>query len=292
MFKKIIIATDLSASSDAIVNCLNDFKSLGIEEVILFYACGIKYLDSMADGIKAEVEPFLKERQKSIEEQGYKASIEIASGIPAEELKTLADKKNVSLIVIGSHGSNGLFYKLLGIGNVTSEILHSHEKPLLMVRTKVIEINGMEKVEILNKSFKDRILFATDFSDISMRAFEYVVRLVEDGCKKVTLLHVQDKVKIEKHLSHRLEEFNRIDTERLEMKKQLLLSKGATDVEIKISYGIPSKEIIDESKKGYSLIIMGSQGKGFFKEIFIGSVSHNVARYADVSLLLIPSISR
>ena len=294
MFRKILIAVDLSEASDAIINCLADFKTLGVEEVILFYACGIRHMDTLAETIKQSAEPYLIEKQIKLQAQGFKTSIEIAPGIPSEELKNIAEQKDVSLIVIGSHGESAASHLLFRFGGVTSEVLHSHEKPLLMVRTSVEEKEGIRKVKSLCQNLKDRILFATDFSDISMRAFLYVEKLVEDGCKKVTLLHVQDKVKLEKYLSDKLEEFNAIDTERLEMFKKQLISKGADEVEIKILYGIPAKEIVDESKSknGYSLIIMGSQGRGFFHEIFIGSVSHNVARNADVSLLLIPSENR
>jgi nucleotide-binding universal stress UspA family protein len=38
-----------------------------------------------------------------------------------------------------------------------------------------------------------------------------------------------------------------------------------------------------------SLVVMGSQGRGFVPELFLGSVSHNVARHGDASVLLIPS---
>jgi len=50
--------------------------------------------------------------------------------------------------------------------------------------------------------------------------------------------------------------------------------------------------VLNESKNGYSLIVLGSQGRGFFNEIFIGSVSHQVARQSDVSVLLVPSVER
>jgi hypothetical protein len=36
--------------------------------------------------------------------------------------------------------------------------------------------------------------------------------------------------------------------------------------------------------------LMGSQGRGYIREIFLGSVSHNIARYAGVSVLLISAI--
>lgn len=292
MFNKIILATDLSESSDAVINCLKDFTTLGVEEVILFYACGVRHLTPIAELVKSSVEPGLLKQKKVIESQGFKTTLEIAPGIPSEELKLAAAQKDVSLIVIGSHGESAASHLLSRFGGVTSEILHSHEKPLLMVRTRIVENDATKTVESLCQNLKEKILFATDFSDISMRAFDYVVRLVEDGCKKVTLLHVQDKVRIDKYLSDKLEEFNRIDNERLEIRKQLLVSKGAEDVEIKIVYGIPAKEIVDETKNGYSLVVMGSQGRGFFHEIFIGSVSHNVARNANVSVLLIPAVDR
>jgi nucleotide-binding universal stress UspA family protein len=292
MFKKIVIATDLSDSSKALINCLKDFKSLGVEEIILFYACGITHLAPLADDIKQSVEPDLKIQQKLIEEQGFKTTLEIVPGIPSEELKFLVKEKNVSLIVVGSHGESAFTHQLFRFGGTTSEILHSHEKPLLMVRTFVSEQKGTKIVETACQSLKERILFPTDFSDISMRAFQYVERLVEDGCKKVTLLHIQDKVKIDKYLSDKLNEFNRIDADRLEMRKNQLIAKGAIEVETKIAYGIPTEEILAESHNGYSLIVMGSQGRGFFREIFIGSVSHNIARLSNTSVLLIPMENR
>lgn len=292
MFKKILIATDLCESSNAVINCMKDFKSLGVEEVILFYACGVTHLNTIAETIKQSIEPYLKAQQKLIEAQGFKTTLEIVPGIPSEEIKLVAKQRDVSLIVIGSEVEGSVGHLLSRLGSITYEVLHSHEKPLLMVRNKIVEREGDKTTEGLCKNMKDRILYSTDFSDNAMRAYLYVEKLVEDGCKKVTLLHVQDKVKIEKHLFDKLKEFNTIDTERLEMFKKQLISKGAQEVEIKIVYGIPAKEILDEAKNGYSLIVMGSQGRGFFHEIFIGSVSHNVARSADVSLLLIPSVDR
>lgn len=91
-------------------------------------------------------------------------------------------------------------------------------------------------------------------------------------------------------MKDKLKEFNKIDTERLEMIKKILIDKGAMEVEIKISYGIPKQKILEKSRKGYSLVLMGSQGRGFIKEIFIGGVSHYIDRSGDVSVLLVPAL--
>lgn len=290
MFKKILIASDLSPASDSIITCISGFKSLGVEEVILFYALGIRYLDSLEYLIKDSVEPKLNKQLNIIKSEGFNATLEIAPGIPSEEIKRVAKEKNISLIVIGSHGESAATHILFRIGGVTSEVLHSHEKPLLLIRTRVTEKKGEKCVEVSCADFKGKILYATDFSDTAHRAFDYVETIVESGCNNVTLFHVQDKTKIDKYLKDKLPEFNRIDTERLEMLKERLVKKGASNVEIKIPYGVPTQEILNESKNGYTLIVMGSQGRGFIKELFLGSVSHNIARSADISVLLIPAI--
>ena len=290
MFKKILMASDLSPVSDTIITCMKGFKSLGVEEVILFYALGIRHLDSLKYLIKDSVEPALIKQQNTIKAEGFNTTLEIAPGIPSEELKRVAKEKDVSLIVIGSHGESAASHLLFRIGKVTSEVLHSHEKPLLLIRTKVTEVNDEKCVAPSCVDFKEKILYTTDFSDTAHRAFDYAERIVEDGCKNVTLIHVQDKTKIDTHLKEKLEEFNRIDIERLEMLKERLVKKGATNVEIKIPYGNPTQEILNESKNGYTLIVMGSQGRGFIKELFLGSVSHNIARSADMSVLLMPAL--
>ncbi|MCL5030622.1 MAG: universal stress protein [Bacteroidetes bacterium] len=290
MFKKILIASDLSPVSDSVITCMKGFKSLGVEEVILFYALGIRHLDSLKYLIKDFVEPALIKQQNTIKAEGFNTTLEIAPGIPSEEIKRVAQEKNVSLIVVGSHGESAASHLLFRIGKVTSEVLHSHEKPLLLIRTKVTEVNDEKCVAPSCVDFKEKILYATDFSDTAHRAFDYAERIVEDGCKNVTLIHVQDKTKIDTHLKEKLEEFNRIDIERLEMLKERLVKKGATNVEIKIPYGNPTQEILNESKNGYTLIVMGSQGRGFIKELFLGSVSHNIARSADMSVLLMPAL--
>jgi nucleotide-binding universal stress UspA family protein len=290
MFKKILIASDLSPVSDSVITCMKGFKSLGVEEVILFYALGLKYIDSLKTLLKDTVEPALIKQQNIIKSEGFNTTLEIAPGIPSEEIKRVAKEKDVSLIVVGSHGESAASHMLFRIGGVTSEVLHSHEKPLLLIRTKVTEANGEKCVELSCGDFREKILYATDFSDTAHRAFDYVERIVEDGCKNVTLLHVQDKTKIDTHLKEKLNEFNKIDTERLEMLKERLVKKGATNIELQIPYGNPTQEILKESKNGYTLIVMGSQGRGFINELFVGSVSHNVARSADVSVLLVPAL--
>lgn len=289
MFNRILIATDLSDASDKLINCAGALKKLGTREVVLFHALRIKHLDYLKFDLARDAEPFLEKQKAALEKSGFTASVHIGESETSYELNLCAAKNDVSLIIIGTHGKSLLKHAL--IGGEATKILQHHRKPVLVIRMKVAE--GKETAVCEANCFNETrpILYATDFSDTAQLAFTYVEEMVESGWKKVTLLHVQDRSKIEKHLKERLNEFNTIDTERLEMMKETLLKKGATDINIKISYGLPVQEILKAAGSDlYSHIVMGSQGRGFAEEIFLGSISHNVIRQSDLPVLLIPAL--
>ncbi|GAB4379326.1 MAG: universal stress protein [Calditrichia bacterium] len=292
MFKKILIATDLSPASDAIIDCAHGFKRIGVEQVILCHALGLRYLETLKHEMLRHVEPKLAAQKKILEQQGLETFVEIPAGIPSVEINRLAEEKDVSLIVIGSHGESLAQHLLFKFGGVASEVLHSHQKPLLLVRTKVSENEqGEVCAEASCTDFRSKVLYLTDFSDTAQRAFQFLEKIVESGCDTLTLMHVQDITRIGKYLEDRLEEFNRIDSERLEMLKSKLEELGARKVEVFLPYGHPTAEILQELRREtYSLLVMGSQGRGFIKEVFLGSLSCKIAREAPTSVLLVPAL--
>jgi nucleotide-binding universal stress UspA family protein len=105
----------------------------------------------------------------------------------------------------------------------------------------------------------------------------------------VTLVHVQDRAYREIHLSGRqAEEQKRIDQERLKGLRQRLASRGVR-VETELVEGVPREEILQRAASGsYSLIAMGTQGKGLFREALLGSLAHEVACAAELPVLFFP----
>ena len=143
----------------------------------------------------------------------------------------------------------------------------------------------MQQISLLAIMF----FFPTDFSENAASALDYVSEMVVAGVQKVTLLHIQDKTKISPHLDDRLEEFNKIDKDRMHDTMKFLQDKANVKVGVIIKYGSPSVEIIKTAKElNIKLIVMGTQGRGFVKEFFLGSVSNNVAHQSESSVLLIP----
>ncbi len=290
MFKHFIVATDLSPASFAVVNCLGALRACGAEQCLLLQS--LTYREAASTALSYHTEPIegmLKEQKEFLEKEGFAVEARIVVGSPKQEVTRIASEEDYSLIVVGAQGHSLVAERLLG--GVAYGIIHNTKKPVLVVpvENKPGEEDACEPVS--RRGFNDHVLFATDFSEIADNAFTFVEQLVANGARKVTLVHVQDKVKLEKHLKERLEEFNRIDHGRLEELKERLLKKGGPYIEIEIRYGKPFEEITRLVREhNVQLVVMGTQGRSFAGELFLGSVSHNVARSSVAPVLLIPAV--
>ncbi|MBN1547864.1 MAG: universal stress protein, partial [Syntrophaceae bacterium] len=287
MFDKIVIATDLSKSSDAVIGSLGGLRMLGAQQAVLVHALGLKYMKDVIPILVDLAEPRLSEQKEALEQQGFATTVRIAHGVPMVEVNQIAKEENASLIVVGSHGASCTQEILLG--GAALAILHYASRPVLLVRIKIIDEPSPPRCKVAFQDLFKRILYAADFSETAERAFMYVEKIVEAGAKHITLLHVQEKSDLSKYVEDRLEEFNQMDRERLERMRDRLMRLGAADVQIEIPYGSPLQEIIRyASQNDHSLIVMGSKGRGFLAEVFMGSVSRGVALHSDVPLLMIP----
>jgi nucleotide-binding universal stress UspA family protein len=289
MFSKMLVATDLSEASDRVICTLGGLKALGTREALLIHCFNIRDVGSLADTLMEQARPAFEKQKKVLEDQGFRVTAKMVLGLPHIEINRQADEHDCSLIVVGSHGETMAGEIMLG--GVASAVIHSATRPVLILRLRLKDEDGRSVCEEPTCNPLGHVLFPTDFSDNAEHAFSYVQRIAECGAKRITLLHVQDQIKIDRHLKDRLEEFNRIDTERLERLKAELVKRGVQDVRIELPYGSPKKEIVARTKRDdVSLVVMGSQGRGYLAELFLGSVSHAVARHSEVPVLLIPAI--
>lgn len=73
--------------------------------------------------------------------------------------------------------------------------------------------------------------------------------------------------------------------------KRRLKEAGATEVSIELPYGLPKQEIVKRLDRGdLSLVVMGTQGRGFFGKLLMGSVAYHVTRNTSVPTMLVPPI--
>ncbi|MFO7606472.1 MAG: universal stress protein [Desulfurivibrionaceae bacterium] len=289
MFERFIVATDLSPASFSVVSCLAGFKTYGAEQCLLLQCLSLS--DAMSTALSYHTEPLnemLDQQKEILEKQGFRVEARTVTGAAKHEIVRIAAEEDYSLIVVGAQGYSLVEEKLLG--GVAYGVVNKSVKPVLVVPVEKKQGEEKECEPVARCSFTDHVLFPTDFSEMADKAFTYVEHFVADGVKKVTLVHVQDKTKLERHLKEHLAEFNERDRGRLENLKQTLLKKGAPQIDIEICYGVPFQEITRLAReRNVHLVVMGTQGRGFVGEFFLGSVSHNVARYSVAPVLLIPA---
>ncbi|MDG5815894.1 universal stress protein [Chitinispirillales bacterium ANBcel5] len=291
MFSRGIIATDLSEASKKLVQCARGLKPLGTRDILLLQCVRNMEATSLALSESNEVLQNILEEQKSIlVEEGFSTSTEVAFGTPHNEINRIAHEQNYSFIMVGSHGHT-LSRDIL-LGSVASEVIQSAKKPTFVVRItpkKSDNPDADERIDICD-DFHSSILFPTDFSQTADTAFTYVEDMVKSGARSVTIMHVQDRIKLDKHSKKMLEEFDEIDRSRLnELKTRLLNINNGVIVNSKITYNKPSQDILAAAEKiNPSIIVMGTHGRGYVQEVFMGSVSHTVTRNAKTSLLLVP----
>lgn len=287
MFSRMLIAIDSPPAATAVVARGEALRQLGVRECVLAHCFAMYEHVAFPDQIKAHIESALNPRKDFLEARGIPTSIVVKAGLPGVEIPRIAAERDCSLIVAGSHGHS--FASEIFLGEMTGDLIHNSPRPVLILRLTSHEDTGEIEDAGAGCDFRRHILFPTDFSEHAERAFACVEDLVRRGAKKVTLLHVQNKSALDRHLTDRIEEFNRIDRERLRKLKKRLITLGDVTVDIDIPYGSPTAEILKRSDKNTaSLVVMGTHGRGFVSELFLGSVSHNVARHSPAPVLLIP----
>lgn len=288
MFSKVLLATDLSVASDKVVEYVGTLHALGCREVVLTYVIYVKHLVGLSDALRDEASPRLDAQRAALEAEGFKVSVETPVGVPGVEITRLAIDTGCKAVVVGSHGHS--LARDIALGGVATDVVHRAELPVLVVRLQVLE-EEPQCCRVVSVDVLSHVLYATDFSDNAERAFQYVEELARSGCKKMTLMHVQDISRIRPHLEDRLQEFNEIDRKRLERMELRLRDLGVEDIGLEIPYGAPAKEIVDYVQtKCPSIVVMGAHGHGFIADIFAGSVAHNVARLSQSPVLLIPPV--
>ena len=295
MFARALVATDLSPASQSMINGANKLSSLGVKEIVLLHCFSANDMTgvSFANG-GAELDVLLQKQADQLQSLGFQTSTRTCTGNPQHGVKDVAKDCACDLVVIGSHGH--AIRSGMHLGGRAWGIIHNSVLPVLVMRLVAHEKEGV-KLADETANLLERVMLATDFSPQAEAAVPYVGEMVRKGARDILLVHVQDAAVIDPYLMDKREEFDLFDRQQLEDTQRKIFDKSGIDesrkssiqVNIDIRYGKPSMELLEaESDFNPSIIVMGTHGKGFVKEIFMGSVSHAVTRHAKTVMLLIP----
>jgi len=149
-----------------------------------------------------------------------------------------------------------------------------------------------------------KILYATDLSKNSAYAFYYAVDMARKRGAKIVILHAVEPlppiVRFYGSLheeSKYYEQEKKVDTQLIKNRIRDFCQKVDQQIgacvqlvsDILVPVGHPVEEILNASEeKECDLIILGTHGKGFLKQTFLGSVSRSVLDRTRKPIFVVP----
>lgn len=281
MFKKALVALDLSPAELPIIECLPALQKWGVHQIVLTHVIQFGYAHGAGLAHQQEYEDWLKKSAQPLREAGFDVVTEVrASGIPATEILKAADENAADLIIIGSRGQN--FLAKLFLGSVAREVIRNTTKPLLLEWIEPTVEATRANCEAVCTDTLRQILFATDFSEHAAAA-EQAVLVLAPKAQHTECVHVLPAEKT--GLSEQ-----DTATARHAMKELVARIKaGGGKVAGTVLQGKPSVEIAHHAdSQNATLIVVGKHGQNWIASKLIGSTAANICETAARPVLMVP----
>lgn len=155
MYKNILVPLDGSKLAEQILPHVKTIAKAAGGRAILVRAVPVHsefLLEAPAESKKwvetaqARAASYLESVAKGLEKAGVKSKAEVLPGEPAEQILITAEKQNVDLIAMMSHGETGL--SAFERGSVAEKVLKHSQRPVLMVRAFRTQIKLLHEGEL------------------------------------------------------------------------------------------------------------------------------------------------
>jgi nucleotide-binding universal stress UspA family protein len=221
--------------------------------------------------------------------QAYVGDVEteriiIRGHAPYKDILDVSRAKNCDLIVMATHGRSALSQFFLG-SSVAGEVARFSTVPVFIVK-----VEASEPPETYAGRLKE-VLYATDFSEPSLRAFDYAKTFAERFAAKLYALHVIDKESADQIKGEGIDPNdpdirNKVE----EILRQRLASIAQCDVTVHAVEGRADAEIVKFAEShNIDLVVIAAYGHSPFREGIIGTTCERVIRQAPCPVLSVRS---
>jgi nucleotide-binding universal stress UspA family protein len=296
------------------IGCFANYSKLGLKEIVLVHVIDPAlfqhslysvYKKEDEEKIRGLAEIKLKDIKKDLEKSGFGVRYVIRTGDVADEIADEAKGENIDFVVLDKVVLDKVVLdkkadcKPTGYfsfyGSPLYDILIKTGKPVLIMKRVLFHPTGVIKTDE-NADCKDLfadVVFATDFSEFSLKALPFINKVPAGVIKMFTILHVIDE-KVAKNLkSEEIKNYEKNLAEKAEDAVRGLnyrFTKEKSNLEVIIRKGIPCKEITDfMTLTRKKLLILGHKGKDKEKlaEILFGSTAERVINALPCSILIV-----
>lgn len=233
-----------------------------------------EFCRTLHDGARQQLEAFLKTHGQDPTHSEFV----VHEGTAPDCILSYAEKGKADLIVIGTHGRRG--YDRLVLGSVTNRVMRRTSCPVLAICTP--QQKSAAETQKHTHQLR-RILFCTDFSENSERAFRYAVSATEEYDAELIVLHVLEEARnssqAQATLATAREQLDKMIQQ--EMPKPLKIKTA-------VRVGKPYQQIIELAEETHTdTIVMGVRGRGAVDLAVFGSTTYRVLQLGPCPVLAV-----
>jgi nucleotide-binding universal stress UspA family protein len=231
------------------------------------------------DALVQKGEDIVEEATKTLDTLGVPYETDVVQGNPAPTIVEYAERYDQDLVVMPTHGREGLSRYL--IGSVSEKVVRLSSVPVLTVR--------MQPDEQLTFPYEN-ILIPTDGSTAATHAAEHLVGLAATLDATVHVLSIVDNSTLGPDVRSTMtgEESEQAASDAVEAVVSAAETRGVTNTVRHIEHGVPPEEILDciESNDIHA-VGMGTTGRRGTDRILLGSVAEKTVRSAPVPVMTV-----
>lgn len=297
--KHAMAAVQFVASRTALIGANPEIELLNVQAPVPARAARVVGKAVCASYYEDEADKALRPALRVLDKAGFAARARHAVGHAADVIARATERPNkplrgrkgsaVDLLVMGSHG-HGVLMGLL-LGSVATGVLARTRTPILLLRPGTAPSNDALKVGI-----------AIDGSAYGLAAARYVIKHRElfDLAASVQLIHVvpdftgalmPDMAGVSLP-AFTPDEIAAMQTQAFEASvapaRKLFAQAGITVEEVRLA-GNPGDAVSAYAKKKLDVLVIGSHGRGSFRQAMLGSVATRIAAHSTTPLLLVRS---
>jgi nucleotide-binding universal stress UspA family protein len=231
--------------------------------------------------LRANAEQQLQEFAKTHDRGGMQPQCVVQDGAVTDLILGLAEARAVNLIVMGTHGLQGIDHLVLG--SVTEKVLRKARCPVLAVRKPAHGLatqGGGPDLVLLH-----RILCCTDSPDQSDLAWDHAVSIAEEYGAELTLLHVLEDISSTSDIENETAKALELVEKRISARPR---KNGITKAAVRI--GKAYQQIIQFALESQTdVAIMGVRGRHSLDRAVFGSTTYRVVQLGPCPVLVVHS---
>jgi len=235
--------------------------------------------DGVVDGLVRRGEETVAEATEILDTPGVEYETDVVQGNPAPTIAEYAERYGQDLVVMPTHGREGISRYL--VGSVSEKVVRLSSVPVLTAR--------MRPDEKLTFPY-ETVLIPTDGSEAATRASQHALSLAAALDATVHVLSAVDETALGLDVRSAVagQESERVARRAVEDVASAAAERGVTNTVTHVEHGAPAEAILECVRSNdLHAVVMGTTGRRGTDRILFGSVAEKTVRSAPVPVVTV-----